>query len=281
MGWGIYNLRRRFRFHDETHPLIETATLVLVFAYLAVEIRVLETWFERAPGYVIFAVLGLVVSAAALYGHMAVSLLSWLIVDFMMPGHQGNPEHPRMGPEEALEREKDYAGALDGYLVLARIYPRNTEIPMRIVSNLLRLDRAREAPSWLERALACCADDDAAAGIVTRLCEVYEHHLDDPGRARAALDAFLEGNPRVKDRDALRERLDRIGAQGARVERRVTLMPLAEAPLEEPPPEKSVEKPRGRARLDIAPLAQCPLAPEDDQSQDAPTAEKGRPDVPD
>lgn len=261
VGWGVYNLRRRFRFHDELHPLVEAVSLALVSIYLAIQVQVLEYWFEAAPAYVMFAVLGLFVSAAALYGHMAISLVSWIIVDFMMPGYRGNPDHPRMGPEEALERQRDYEGAIEGYLVLARIYPRNIEIPMRVANNLLRLGRGHEAPTWLERALACCSGGDEATPVVTRLCEVYERYLNDPERARATLEAFLERYPDVKEKEALTEHLGRIG-KAIVAGHAAQLTRLADTPLQEPSPPERTEKPKRRAKLDIAPIEGPIAAPE-------------------
>ncbi|MBP8130754.1 MAG: hypothetical protein KA184_14335 [Candidatus Hydrogenedentes bacterium] len=266
VAWGIYNLRRRFRFHDDIPPIVEAITLALVGVFVAVEVQVLEYWFEKAAAYVIFAILGLFTSAVALYGHMAISLLSWLIVDFMMPGHRGNPDHPRMGPEEALEHQRDYEGALEGYLVLARIYPRDTEIPMRIVNNLLRLNREKEAPAWLQRALACCSTGEEAAPVVLRLCDVYERHLDDPRQARETLRSFLAQYPGVKEREALAERLGRIGTAIV-TEHAAQLTRLAEAPLAPPPAPEPGPKPRRRTRLDVAPI-QGPIAPSEPSSAD-------------
>lgn len=230
LGWGIYNLRRRYRYYDDISPALEASTLVCVTVYLYVQFAVLEIWLEQAPAYLIFAVLGLFVSAAALYGHMAVSLLSWIVVDFMLPNPEENADHPRMGPQEALERQDDYASALEGYLVLARIYPRNSEVAVRIANCLLRLDRGEDATGWLERALGNCGSAEEALPVVNRLCEVYERVLDRPEEARKALSDYLVRFPDAVDAGEVREHLENIGVAIVR-ELDAALAPLADGGL--------------------------------------------------
>lgn len=234
VAWGVYNLRRKFRFRDDISPAVEACTLVAITVYLALEIEALEYALSDTPPYLIFAVLGLLVSATALYGHMAVSLLTYLLVDFFMPGPGSNIDHPRMGPEEELERRKDYLGALEGYLVLARIYPRDITICLRIANNLIRLGRASEAPAWLERALSFCADAEQGLPVVNRLCEVLEHELGRPEDARNALHLFLERFPNTSEAAEIREHIERVGRPREAAVHDSALAPLANAPIMEP-----------------------------------------------
>lgn len=252
-GWGIYNLRRRYRFHDDVSPTVEASTLVCVTIYLYVQIAVLEFWMEQALVYLIFSVLGLFVSAAALYGHMAISLLGWVIVDFMLPYPSVNADHPRMGPQEALERQKDYQGALEGYLVLARIYPRNIEVSLRIAGCLLWLDRAEEAPGWLERALKNCANAGEALPIVNRLCEVYERVLKTPAKARETLEDFLGRYPEAAEASEVREHLAHVGVE-YRHAPDDALVPLAESAIGGFAPEEAASTRQPSELPGLAPI---------------------------
>lgn len=262
VGWGIYNLQRRYRYYDDISPAAEASTLVCVTVYLYVQFAVLELWMEQAPVYLIFAVLGLFVSAAALYGHMAVSLLSWVLVDFMLPSPAENVDHPRMGPQEALERQKDYASALEGYMVLARIYPRDVEVPSRIANCLLRLDRAGEAPGWLERALGNCSSAEEALPVTNRLCEVYERVLNRPEQAREALAAYLARYPDSSDAGEVRDHIAHIGAGHSRTHD-TALVPLAEGGLGETPLSDFHENERAAGLPELAPI-EGPLSVQDE-----------------
>lgn len=241
-AWGIYSLQRRFRFQEEGSPLLEAATLLLLVLFYAFEIAQLRESLYHLRGWYLFTVLGLLVSGFALYGHMAVSLLSRLIVDVVVPHNDGAADRPRLGPVEILERQGDFEGALREYQVLARIYPRYAPIHCRIAENLLRLDRPGDAAQWLETALRYSPDDHGLP-IVQRLCELYERDLDQYDDARQVLRNFLGRNPASPHAEALEKRLEWIGRSEAPVIP-AALVPLDEVPLESAP-EDAVVRPKG------------------------------------
>ncbi|MFP4499796.1 MAG: tetratricopeptide repeat protein [Candidatus Hydrogenedentota bacterium] len=254
VGWGVYMLRRRFRHHDDIPPGVEAATLAGVVVFFLFEIPMMRAWLFEDPLLMIFAVLGLFVSGTALYGHMAVSLVSWLLVDFVMPGEQTSPDKPRMGPAEALERYGDYEGALEGYRVLARIYPRNPELSMRIAENLVRLDRGEEACTWMQRAVRQANGPAETFQFVARCCELYDCKLGMPGHACEVLQQFIADYPDTDETELALERMTRLGpAAEHKVD--ASLSALSDAPLATVATGELRRRGRKRVQLQLSPLA--------------------------
>ena len=194
-GWGIYALRRRLRYGDEESIATEVATMIALVLFFMFQISMLRSSMRDSPVLYLFSMLGLFVSAMALYAHTAISLASRLIVDLMKPTNPTDPNAPRLGPALELERQKDYEGALQEYLVMARIYPNQTSIFGRIGEMLVRLDRANDATEWFQRAIDCSGDAEQSLLIVNRLAELYEHTLKQPGEALDVLQTFVEAHP--------------------------------------------------------------------------------------
>jgi tetratricopeptide (TPR) repeat protein len=231
MGWGIYGLDRRYRRDAEWPPWVEVLTLVAVVALVAYELAQLREVMREQMLFYVFAVLGLFVSCVALYAHMAISLTSRLVVEFVVPGDDTATDHPRFGPAEMLERQKDYDGALQEYLVIARIYPHHPAVHLRVAENLLRLSRPEEATVWLTRALGYLTTGETCLPVVNRLCEVYQHTLKNPGQARATLESFLRRFPDSRHVEEVTAHLERLGAPEPQT-RAAELIPLNDAPLE-------------------------------------------------
>ncbi len=214
--WGVYNLHRRYRVQDEGSPLVEGLTLLGVLLFFAVELFSLRISMMHQWELYIFTVLGMFVAGAALYGHMAISLTTRMLVDLLSSGHDAAPDRPRFGPAEMLEREHDYEGALQEYLVIARVYPRHPEVHRRMGEALLNLDRAPEAAECLERGLQYLQSDDQSLPVVTRLCDIYYDRLGDPTRAQLVLTAFLKRFPQTPLREQVVEHLARFGEKEVR-----------------------------------------------------------------
>ena len=231
MGWGIYGLDRRYRRDEEWPPWIEVLTLAAVVAVVAFELAQLREVMREQMLFYVFAVLGLFVSCVALYAHMAISLTSRLMVEMVVSGDDTVTDHPRFGPAEMLERQKDYEGALQEYLVIARIYPHHPAVHLRVAENLVRLSRPEEATVWLTRALRHVTTDEAALPVVSRLCEVYQYSLKNSDQARAALESFLRRFPDSRHVEEVKAHLERLGAPGPQA-RTAELIPLKDAPLE-------------------------------------------------
>lgn len=211
-GWGIYTLRLRFRFHEDINPAIETVTLVAVAVFYAVEIYLLRAYMGYHQVFYIFSVLGLIVSGAALYGPMGVSLLSQLLVDTIAPGERSKTLEPRFEPAEALERESDYEGAVREYMVIARIFPHEPTVHIRIGEAYMMLLKPEEAAPWFHRALKCLESPDKSLQVTNRLCEIYNRQLGRPEEVGRLLEAYLNKYPRAEYAASVRERLKSLEA---------------------------------------------------------------------
>jgi tetratricopeptide (TPR) repeat protein len=212
LAWGVYTLRLRFRYHEDISPLIEAVTLLAVAAFFAVEVVLLRTYMGKNQVLHIFAMLGLLVSGAALYGPMAVSLLSQVVVDTISPGDRSKTREPRFGPTEALEREGDYEGALREYLVIARVFPREAEVHLRIGEVYMRLSKPEEAAPWFRRALGYIESPEKSLEVTNRLCEIYNRQLGNREEVGRLLEAYLSKYPEAEYSGAVRERLNRLNA---------------------------------------------------------------------
>lgn len=267
VGWGVYGLHRRFRRHEEFPPLVEGLTLLVVLGLVAFEMTQMRDLMREQVLYYVFAELGLFISCVSLYAHMAISLTSRLIVDIVSPGEDAAPDQPRFGPAEILEHDKDYEGALQEYQVLARIYPRHPSVHLRIAENLLRLSRPQEAADWLARALKYLPSEESQLPVVSRMCEVYERNLHDTAQAGLVLETFLRHFPASSHAEAIRHRLERLGAHED-VHLPDSLMLLEDAPLSDM--DDSEAGPRGKAPLSISP---APLTIERMEDEAAPSEE--------
>lgn len=207
--WGVYAMHARFLRHHDWPIHIEAATLAAIAVFYAFAFPLLRQYLADAPAAMLFAMLGLFASGAALYGHMAISLTAKLVVDAVT--HGGAPaEGPRLGPAEALERVQDYEGAIAEYLILARMYPNDVPVKLRMAECLLRLQRPEDAAYWLDRALEKSDTQASRSIVVTRLADVAVRELQDVDRARRALEAYLGVFPEAPDRDAILMRLNAL-----------------------------------------------------------------------
>ena len=211
-GWGIYTLRLRFRYHEDLSPILEALTLLAVAVFFAAEIFLFRSYMRENQILYVFAMLGLVVSGVSLYGHMGVSLLSQIMVDAIAPGERSKTREPRFGPTEALEREGDYDGALREYLVIARIFPQEAEVHLRIAEVYMKLDKPEDAAAWFRRALGFITSADKSLEITNRLYEIYNRQLGNREEAGRLLEAYLQKYPDAEYSGAVRARLERLNA---------------------------------------------------------------------
>jgi tetratricopeptide repeat protein len=214
VGWGVHLLRLRLRYHEEINPTIEVFTLLGVVVLLSFEFKVFGFWLRDLPVAHIFTILGLLVSAVALYGQSAVSLISMALVDLIMPTGPSSDSEPRFGPAEALERQGDYQGAVQEYMVIARLFPRDPRPPLRIADNLVKVGRSEEAARWFERALKRLTSPGKSLPVVNRLAEIYLRQLNRPEDAVRVLEAYLSRYPDAEYADAVRTRLTAIAQAG-------------------------------------------------------------------
>ncbi len=188
---GVWSLYTRFQRQEEWSLRVQIIVLMAVGLFYLVEATMLRIVLRDNVIHFIFALLGLLVAGLALYGHILVSVVSRLLVELLIPDNPANAATPRLGPAEALERQQDWEGALNEYYVLARIYPDNPLLYIRVANNLIRLNRDAEAVAWFERAITCMDLPENNLAVVRRLCDTLES-LDQPEKAHEALRAFAE-----------------------------------------------------------------------------------------
>ena len=210
VGWGFYTLRLRYRYHEELPLRTEAITAGFILIFYLVELYLLKWSLASVPVFMIFAILGLFVSGAALYGPLGISLCSRLLVDLLMPAERSKTREPRYAPAEALERDGDYGGALNEYLVLARVFPREPTVLTRIGEIHMKLDHPQEAVRWFERALVCIESAEKSLLVTNRLCTIYSRQLGSPHETRRLLAEYIEKFPDTPYAVSVRERLARL-----------------------------------------------------------------------
>jgi tetratricopeptide (TPR) repeat protein len=209
--FGTWTLHKRFQKHEEWSLRSQSFVLLGVALFYLLEIPTLRFMMHESIVQFIFTLLGLLVAGLALYGHIAVSLISRLMVEFLIPDNPAAAATPRLGPAEALERQGDWEGALQEYYILARIYPRNAMLCVRSANNLLHLNRSEEAVPWFERAIKYTDKPEDTLALVRRLCDTLET-LHQPDKARAALQNFAE---RFAGHETARQVADELQCPGA------------------------------------------------------------------
>ena len=214
LAWGIYTLRVRFQFHEDFAPKVEAITLAFITVFLIVEFVLLRTWMVNSPVFYLFSIVGLVVSTAALYGAMLVSLASHLLVDLVTQAEPGDSDIPHYAPAEALEQIGDHEGALQEYLVIARIYPKDASATLRIANSLVKLTRYSEAAEFFEKGLDLLSDEERGLRITNRLSDIYHRQLNRPDDAVRVLENYLAKYPDSSRLEAVRKRLARIQDTG-------------------------------------------------------------------
>ncbi len=231
-GWGLFSLHWKYRRREDWPLWVEALTVAGLAVFYALEIDELRVWLQHQRIAYFFSVLGLFVAGLALYGHVVVSLLSRLIVEVVAPGEEDSRDRPRFGPAEILERQGDWEGALQEYLILLRIFPRNPMINQRAAECCMQLKRPEEAVKWMERAMRDHPPDEKILPLLSRICEIYDRVLRRPDDARKVLDRFLVERPAFPLADEVQARRRQIGA-AVSLERPLGLDALAETPLED------------------------------------------------
>ncbi len=206
-GWGLYTLNIRYRKHEEFQAKAEIITLAGVVVTLLFCFWLLHASFPDDQLTYIFSDLGLVVAATALYGHMLVSLISQVFVDFFVPPHRDD-HAPQLNHAEGLARVGDYEGALAEVYVNARIFPKDPTVAARAGDYLAELHRFDEAAQWFDRALDYSDNSESALAFTNRLAEICSHRLDDSARAEVALKRYLDRFPEAPRRDSVLRRIE-------------------------------------------------------------------------
>ncbi len=215
LGWGVYVLRVKYRGHEDLTRRTEAITLGAVAVFVVVEYFLLKPSLVNSPILFTFTILGIAVATAALYGPLLVSLASQVVVDVMMPPLEPTNDAPQFGPIEALERMGDYESALHECMVVARIFPKDPSVALRIAENLANLERHVEAAEWFERGLVRVTEPDRALRIANRLVDLYAQRMERRDDARRVLTEFVERFPEHERVESIRARIARLSAPAA------------------------------------------------------------------
>jgi tetratricopeptide (TPR) repeat protein len=211
--WGVYLLRQHFREGVEMHPAAEIGTLAGVVAFLYVEYLLLEAWLANTPVRYILFVLALLVSALALYGHLATSLTSQALARLVMPRGAHDLREPHYGAAEAHERLGDLPAAAAEYIAVAKMFPKDLRSRLRAADLLDKLGEKEQAAAWFEEALPLLERSDRLLTVSLRLAEIYER-LEQPSKASQVLRGYLRRFPDSDRSDMLHKRVARLEGKG-------------------------------------------------------------------
>ncbi|MFP6582909.1 MAG: tetratricopeptide repeat protein [Candidatus Hydrogenedentota bacterium] len=212
VGWGIYVLRRKLIFHEDFHRSVQWGTLVGVILFLVIEMKIVQVPLGAQSGLYTLTTLALLMSTTALYGHLFVSMFSQLIVDIIHPPVEQPAERPDFAAAEALEEIGDYTGALNEYMVIARIFPRDVDPIVKIAETHLELNDIDEAVRYFEMGLKKIDEPQHALGITNRLFGLYHGILNSGDKAKDVLNRYLDRFPESEYADSVRGRLERLDA---------------------------------------------------------------------
>ncbi len=210
LTWGIFLLRQRLVFDVELDRAVETFTVAALVFFFIFEFTLLKVWLEHDPVKLVFATLGLVVSALALYGPLLVSFGSHLFVDLIMPTGKYDANVPQYGAAEGCEMRGDFPAAAREFAAISRMFPRDARAPLRAADNFMKSGELDQAVPLFVHGLGNLKNPSEALRVTNRLCEIYLRQLDEPAKAKALLQSFLERFPDAEYAPSVQQRLERM-----------------------------------------------------------------------
>lgn len=229
--WGLFLLYQKWIKKYDYPVWLDLLSLIIMFAILGFELVQLKEWLRNYLLLYILSFLGLLVAAAALYAQSFISLISTIFMSLIQPGEESAPDIPRFGPAEILERQEDFTGALNEYFVLARIYPYNPSVHLRIADIYLKMDNPRDAMNWLKKSLHYLKKDKDVYLIVARYCDIA-NKLGDIDSALTMLDYYLNQYPESTYAKSILERKKKLNTTTTK-EKKSLLIPMDEEPINE------------------------------------------------
>ena len=212
LTWGIFLLRQRLVYNVELDRAVETFTVAALIFFFIFEFSLLKVWLEHNPIKLVFSSMGLTASALALYGPLLISFGSHLIIDLIMPAGRFDPSVPQYGAAAGCEMRGDFEQAAREYAIVAKMFPRDAHAPLRAADNLMKLGQAERALPFFAQGLRNVRSSSEALRVSNRLFEIYQRQLEQPEKAKAVLESFLERFPDTEYAASVRMRLDRINA---------------------------------------------------------------------
>ncbi len=210
LTWGIFLLRQRLVYRVELDRAIETFTIAALVFFFIFEFTLLKMYLGNSPVKLVFSTLGLVASGLALYGPLLMSFGSHFVIDLIMPAGRFDPSVPQYGAAAGCELRGDFEAAAREYATIARMFPRDTHAPLRAADNYMKLDEVESALPFFVQGLRNTGTSAEALRISNRLFEIYQRKLNDPDKARAVLESFIERFPDGEYADSVRSRLERL-----------------------------------------------------------------------
>jgi len=159
-----------------------------------------------------------------------VSIASQMVVDMIHPPQEHELEAPEFAPAEALEEVGDYDGALNEYLVMARIFPRDPEPIVKIADTYQELGDAENTAVYLEKALMVIVTPDHALRVTHRLSGIYNRELHQPDEAVRVLEDFITRFPDSDKTEKVQTKIDRLVGAESEPEEFKSVTGLLEAP---------------------------------------------------
>ncbi len=210
VAWGIYILRLQLTYREELETTAKWATIAGVIIFFIIELSLLRVSLGTKSIVYFLTTLALILSTAALYGHLFVSIASQMAVDIIHPPQEHEPDAPDFAPAEALEEVGDYKGALNEYLVIARIFPNDPDPVLKIADTYIHLDDLDEAVRFFEKGLSAVASPDRAIRITNRLSGIYNKQLNRPEEAKRILEEYLDRFPDSEHGANIQTRIEKI-----------------------------------------------------------------------
>ena len=208
MGWGIYILRLQLKYREELEASVKWATVAGVIAFHFLQLSILRRWMGTDSGDYLFTTLGLMLSSVALYGHLVMSIASQIAVDMIHPPDEHESDTPDFAPAEALEEIGDYEGALNEYMVIGRIFPKDPDPLLRLADTYMHLGETEKALVYFSKGLNCVGFPERALRITNRMYGIYANTLDNSEEAKAVLHDFLQRFGDTEEGESVRKRLE-------------------------------------------------------------------------
>jgi tetratricopeptide (TPR) repeat protein len=211
--WGIYLLQQRLARDVELDRTVETFTIVFLVIFFIFEFTLIKMWLQKDVVSLVFATLGLGISAFALYGPLLMSFGSHLLIDILMPTGRYNPSIPRYGAAEGFELRGDFEGAAQEFIEIARKFPKESRAALRAADNLMKIGQPEVAARWFEAALEQISDPDEALTVANRLSDIYGAELGQGEEAREVLEEYLERFPASSYAESVHRRIERMAGE--------------------------------------------------------------------
>ncbi len=212
VGWGIYTLHLRYQRKLELSPAFEAITVAGLVLFYTFEWTLIHAGTRTNFPFFILSSLGLLISGAALYGPLVMSVASHLLVEQVMPVGRSKTSEPDYRIAEALEREGDYEGAVRAYKVVARMFPKDPTALLRIADNHMKQAQPEMAAPWFKCCIECLDVADKNLRVTNRLVELYEREFNQPDEAARVLRGYVKRFPDAPHIDSVRKRLARLEA---------------------------------------------------------------------